>query len=170
MALKPARFQIQRLQSLDERFICIDQPDEHVLVGLPVGPNGEYYQDFQAIQGYNSLPGCQASKTVELTQVRNRVPVGYVHLPGSGYYKYHSQHKKFNDARRICALEGGQLAFFNSEAEAKVVAGLPDHELSGTNDLYDEGQFVTVLGPTRHRIQVAAPLRVKRGAYWNTVV
>ncbi|KAJ9593478.1 hypothetical protein L9F63_014963, partial [Diploptera punctata] len=110
IVLKPARFQIQRLQSLDERFVYVEQPDE--LVSLAVGPYGEYYQDFQAIHGYSRLPEYQASKRVELTQVRNRVPVG----------------------------------------------------------LYDDGQLVTVVGPTLPRIQVAAPWRVKRGAYWNTVV
>ncbi|KAJ9593479.1 hypothetical protein L9F63_014964, partial [Diploptera punctata] len=57
--------------------------------------------------------------------------------------------ESFYDARMICKSEGGHLAIFNSEAEAKFVASLADTEYDfayiGIHDLYREGQWVTVL-------------------------
>ncbi|KAJ9593480.1 hypothetical protein L9F63_014965 [Diploptera punctata] len=161
MILKPAWFQIQSLQqsqnfqNVDERFICIEQSDDPVLISIAVAPSGECSQDFQSFlgyQGYNGFQGYQ--KTADRSQVRKQVPLGYVHLPGSGYYKYHSEYKKFNDARKICTSEGGHLAIFNSEAEAKFVASIPDtaydYALIGTHDIYEEGQWVTVLDQELH--------------------
>ena len=50
----------------------------------------------------------------------------YVHTPGIGSHKLHTDAKSWNDARKICVEEGGHLAIINSRAEeaVRVVGGL----------------------------------------------
>jgi hypothetical protein len=72
-----------------------------------------------------------------------------------GYYKIHSELKKWHEARQICAQEGGHLAIINSEEESKVLQSIfapvaaklsKDDVLIGFHDLYNEGQYLTIFG------------------------
>ena len=80
---------------------------------------------------------------------------GYVLHRGVGYYKIHSVLKKWPEARKICAQEGGHLAIINSEEESQVLksifapvaAKLKDGwVLVGFHDLYNEGEYLTIFG------------------------
>lgn len=44
----------------------------------------------------------------------------YKNTPGIGIYKFHPVATTFNEARKICVEEGGQLAVINSAAEERV--------------------------------------------------
>ena len=81
---------------------------------------------------------------------RKPVPVGYVHLPGHGYYKYHTTRQEWNAARITCQSEGGHLAVLNSEAEAKFIAKIPTASYHwafiGMHDYFKEGQWITIFG------------------------
>jgi hypothetical protein len=80
---------------------------------------------------------------------------GYELHRGVGYYKIHSEPKKWHEARQICAQEGGHLAIINSEEESKVLQSIfapVAAKLKGVwafvgfHDLYNEGQYLTVFG------------------------
>ncbi|KAJ8676064.1 hypothetical protein QAD02_011850 [Eretmocerus hayati] len=87
------------------------------------------------------------------------VPEDYCYISGIGIYKLHEDLAEWNDARRICTSEGGHLAIINSEEEAAALAemytdsdlmskpGRPSQNvLLGFHDMYNEGEFVTILG------------------------
>lgn len=46
--------------------------------------------------------------------------IGYVHTPGVGSHKLHTEAKTWNEARRICLEEGAYLAIINSKVEESV--------------------------------------------------
>ena len=80
---------------------------------------------------------------------------GYELHRGMGYYKIHSEPKKWYEARQICAQEGGHLAIINSEEESKVLQSIFAPVAAklnvvwvyvGFHDLYNEGQYLTVFG------------------------
>ncbi|XP_078050802.1 hemolymph lipopolysaccharide-binding protein-like [Augochlora pura] len=88
----------------------------------------------------------------------------YLVTPGIGMHKFHSRSVTWNEARRTCYEEGGHLAIINSNAEAGVLAGIfnrasswvkgaayPDEAFVGIHDLYEEGNWVTILGDTLPR-------------------
>jgi hypothetical protein len=65
-----------------------------------------------------------------------------------GYYKIHSVLKKWPEALKICAREGGHLAIINSEEESKVLQSIFAPVAAklnvvwvstGFHDLYNEG-------------------------------
>ena len=58
---------------------------------------------------------CQAS-TVDDPALRE----DYVHTPGIGSHKLHTDAKNWNDARKVCNDEMGHLAIINSLAEEAV--------------------------------------------------
>nr|CAD7398111.1 unnamed protein product [Timema poppensis] len=78
--------------------------------------------------------------------------LGYRLFPGVGYYKLHTEAKKWDDARRACTEEGSHLAVVNSEEESKALQKLLETEaktsfaLIGFHDLFTEGSFVTIFG------------------------
>jgi hypothetical protein len=74
-----------------------------------------------------------------------------------GYYKIHSELKTWQEARQICAQEGGHLAIINSEEESGVLRsvfapvaaklkGVWAYSYIGFHDLYNEGQYLTIFG------------------------
>ncbi|XP_014209583.1 hemolymph lipopolysaccharide-binding protein-like [Copidosoma floridanum] len=86
---------------------------------------------------------------------------GYIHTPGVGSHKLHTEAKTWNEARRICLEEGANLAIINSKVEESVLVdilkrsqsiirgGLNTEEaLLGIHDLYNEGEWVTIFGDT----------------------
>ena len=89
----------------------------------------------------SSLSGCQIEKPGD---------PGYVELRGHGYYKYHRTPKTWFEAWKTCKGEGGHLAVFNSQEEARFVGGIPktkyDWAFIGFHDLYSEGTYVTIFG------------------------
>ncbi|XP_058798662.1 hemolymph lipopolysaccharide-binding protein-like [Phymastichus coffea] len=94
--------------------------------------------------------------------VPSREPVvreDYVHTPGIGSHKIHTDAKNWNDARKICNDENAHLAIINSaaeeailvdmlkKAEKKIKLGLNvEQALLGIHDLYKEGEWVTLFG------------------------
>lgn len=82
----------------------------------------------------------------------------YRHTPGIGSHKLHTRSSTWNVARKLCNEEGGHLAIVNSILEANILldifnnsgpikdAAYPDVALLGIHDLYEEGEWVTVLG------------------------
>ncbi|KAJ8665119.1 hypothetical protein QAD02_006781 [Eretmocerus hayati] len=87
------------------------------------------------------------------------VPKDYCYISNVGLYKLHKDLKTWNNARETCNDEGARLAIINSEEEANELTkmfqqsgllelgGRPsDGVLIGFHDLYNEGQFVTILG------------------------
>ncbi|XP_076643571.1 uncharacterized protein LOC143353852 [Halictus rubicundus] len=84
----------------------------------------------------------------------------YLLTPGIGMHKFHTRSVSWNAARKICNEEGGHLAVINSKAEASVLmeifnrSGLvkdathPDVAHIGMHDMYEEGNWVTILGDT----------------------
>ncbi|KAJ8676063.1 hypothetical protein QAD02_011849 [Eretmocerus hayati] len=89
------------------------------------------------------------------------VPEDYCYILGIGIYKLHEDLAVWNDARHICNDEGGRLAIINSKEEAEALKemytdsdlmyelGRPSQDvLLGFHDIYNEGEFVTILGQT----------------------
>jgi hypothetical protein len=72
-----------------------------------------------------------------------------------GYYKIHSELQTWQEARQICAQEGGHLAIINSEEESEVLRSIFAPVAAkvkgvwayiGFHDLDNEGQYLTVFG------------------------
>ncbi|KAK2587942.1 hypothetical protein KPH14_004029 [Odynerus spinipes] len=82
----------------------------------------------------------------------------YHHVPGIGFYKFHTRATTWNEARKICNEEGGHLAIINSAAEMRVLVDLLLHAspikgavnqiqaFVGVHDLYAEGDWVSIHG------------------------
>ncbi|XP_043287181.1 hemolymph lipopolysaccharide-binding protein-like [Venturia canescens] len=87
----------------------------------------------------------------------------YQYTPGLGAHKLHTRAATFNEARKVCNEEGGHLAVIDSLAEEQVLLDLfraastirgavnTDQAFIGTHDLYNEGDWVTILGDSLHR-------------------
>ncbi|KAG8036840.1 hypothetical protein G9C98_004162, partial [Cotesia typhae] len=87
----------------------------------------------------------------------------YQYTPGIGAHKLHTRGATFNNARRICNEEGGNLAIIDSLAEERVLLDLfkravgirnvtnEDQALIGIHDLFSEGEWVTILGESLHK-------------------
>ncbi|KAJ8676053.1 hypothetical protein QAD02_011839 [Eretmocerus hayati] len=88
------------------------------------------------------------------------VPRDYCYIPGSGIYKLHKDVANWNNAGLICMREGGRLAILKSKQAADVLAQMfknsnltCDHSaisavgvFLGFHDLFEEGNFQTILG------------------------
>ena len=77
----------------------------------------------------------------------------YVVVQGMGAYKLHKRLIPWNQARKICMEEGGQLAVINSKAEGTMLVNWlirdPVWEVwIGTHDLFEPRQWVTLTGET----------------------
>ncbi|KAL0116189.1 hypothetical protein PUN28_011206 [Cardiocondyla obscurior] len=82
----------------------------------------------------------------------------YRYTSGIGAHKLHTRAATWNNARKFCNEEGGQLAIINSIAEEHMLleifnhsgpikgAAYPDAAFLGIHDLYAEGDWVTVSG------------------------
>jgi hypothetical protein len=83
---------------------------------------------------------------------------GYELFPGVGYYKLHKYGKTWDQARKICKEEGGNLVIINSEEESKVLQHLfalapnihgvnhNDFAFIGFHDRFVEGEYLTIFG------------------------
>ncbi|XP_076666313.1 C-type mannose receptor 2-like [Andrena cerasifolii] len=77
----------------------------------------------------------------------------YVVVQGMGAYKLNKRVLSWDQARRTCMDEGGQLAVINSHAEGKMLVNWMKnksvHEVwIGTHDMFKQGHWVTLLGET----------------------
>lgn len=72
----------------------------------------------------------------------------YVHSPGIGSHKIHTDAKNWNDARKICNDENAHLAIINSEAEEAVsISGiLLIIRLSSDNTFHN---YIDIVADTR---------------------
>ena len=59
-----------------------------------------------------------------------------------GKYKTFSNKKNYSDAKRFCALNGGHLASFETEAEYNAYGTFPNHYWVGANDESKEGKKI----------------------------
>ncbi|CAB0037195.1 unnamed protein product [Trichogramma brassicae] len=100
----------------------------------------------------------------------------YVHTPGIGAYKLHTNGKQWNDARKICTLEGAHLAIINSQAEESLLVEMlwnaastiknvvnVEEAFIGIHDLFQQGEWVTVFGESLYATGYSA----WSATYWN---
>ncbi|XP_069694777.1 hemolymph lipopolysaccharide-binding protein-like [Periplaneta americana] len=85
-----------------------------------------------------------------------KIPYGYEHLGGIGYYKFHTDSKTWFDALLTCHSEGAHLAVINSALEDSLLKDLfsrynnlygaqdVNSVFIGFHDLYEEGYFMTI--------------------------
>ena len=85
---------------------------------------------------------------------RDELRDDYVVIQGMGAYKLHKQPwATWNDARKTCIDEGGQLAIINSDAEGTILVDwLKGENIAeawiGTHDMFRKGHWVTLTGET----------------------
>ncbi|XP_001599977.2 hemolymph lipopolysaccharide-binding protein isoform X2 [Nasonia vitripennis] len=87
----------------------------------------------------------------------------YVHMPGIGSHKLHTEAKSWNDARKICNEEGGHLAVINSREEETILLNMLNASRNnitnatntevaflGIHDFFKEGEWLTIFGHSIH--------------------
>ena len=77
----------------------------------------------------------------------------YVVTVGMGAHKLHKRRMKWNQARKSCMDEGGQLAIINSVEEEALLLNWAKREKVestwlGVHDQFEEGDWVTLTGET----------------------
>nr|XP_033329028.1 hemolymph lipopolysaccharide-binding protein-like [Megalopta genalis] len=75
----------------------------------------------------------------------------YVATPGLGAHKVHKRKMTWNEARKICLMEGAHLAILDSASEEALFKGWMkeahlDRVWLGFHDLFEEGSWTTVTG------------------------
>ncbi|PSN36987.1 hypothetical protein C0J52_15834 [Blattella germanica] len=79
----------------------------------------------------------------------------YELYPGQGYYKLHTKHSNWQEAKKICAEEGAHLAIINSSEETETLRILrrrtprsytwvDNQPFIGISDLENEGEWKTI--------------------------
>lgn len=81
---------------------------------------------------------------------------GYVLTRGIGAHKLHQSKMTWNDARKTCRREGGNLVVLNSLAEESVLLRvMREHAVNtvwvGVHDIFEEGDWITVTGESMER-------------------
>nr|XP_033329042.1 hemolymph lipopolysaccharide-binding protein-like [Megalopta genalis] len=75
----------------------------------------------------------------------------YVATPGLGAHKVHKRHVTWNEARKICLMEGAHLAILDSASEEALFKDWMneahlDRIWLGFHELFEEGSWTTVTG------------------------
>jgi hypothetical protein len=91
---------------------------------------------------------------IEEQKTCRKPPADYELVPGLGYYKFHTDIKTWDNARKVCENEGAHLAVINSLTEAKSLPSIwirdifndwrKDAAYIGIWDPEGNGEFVTI--------------------------
>ncbi|XP_054001320.1 hemolymph lipopolysaccharide-binding protein-like [Hylaeus anthracinus] len=113
-----------------------------------VNMNGHFnYQATQQIFFINGMPQKHRKGLKSCVSYVERDD--YVITVGVGVHKFHRRRLMWNQARKSCLNEGGQLAVLNSDREEKLLTSWIGREnferaFVGIHDLYEEGEWLTV--------------------------
>ena len=115
--------------------------------GVLCNAEQNHYNETRNITG----PGSSTYKLVKVC-MSGDVRDDFVVVHGMGAYKLHSYPMvNWNDARKICMDEGGELPIIQSNAEAKMLVDWLSREnvwetWIGTHDMFEQGHWVTLKG------------------------